>query len=302
MKASTFFKTLNFFTGKLYNAGYDKFVKERGIETREDIVYDAEFPEIRLGDFYRAKSVAPLPVVIYIHGGGFVAGNKRDRRYYCAEIAASGYAVFCVNYGVAPTHRFPFGILSVIKALGFLDEKAREYGLDMSRTVLNGDSAGAYMAACVSAAARSEDYRTLIGAPETAVIPKGLIMGCGNYDLIELTGRRSTFDLLNKILIDLTGWKDFSHFDEYGYRKVFNPSLYMEGSNAPEILMIYALRDRFCKGHAELWIKAFSERGILCESISDGTKVHNYHLRRQPQPSKDAKAKIVSFLNKIKTL
>jgi acetyl esterase/lipase len=106
-------------------------------------------------DLYRPKQqTGPLPVVIWIHGGGWRGGDQRgaafagtDMPAMLGEIAARGYVAAAVSYRMAGEARFPAQGQDLRAAIRFLKANAAQYGIDPSKVILWGGSAGGYMAA-----------------------------------------------------------------------------------------------------------------------------------------------------------
>ena len=108
-----------------------------------------------------ARLVAPstasgLPVLLYLHGGGFTIGSIDTHDILCRTLASlSGAAVLSVGYRLAPEHRFPVAVDDAWDALTWLaGEGARVLGLDGSRIAIGGDSAGGTLAAVSAIRAR----------------------------------------------------------------------------------------------------------------------------------------------------
>ncbi|HEY5651962.1 MAG TPA: alpha/beta hydrolase [Acidimicrobiia bacterium] len=95
----------------------------------------------------------PRPIILYIHGGGFVIGSPGMERPFIAHLAASARATaFSVSYRLAPRHRFPAALVDVTSAyLGLL-----ELGIEPRAIVVAGDSAGGNLAAALLVRLRDE--------------------------------------------------------------------------------------------------------------------------------------------------
>jgi acetyl esterase/lipase len=107
----------------------------------------AERPTGRLFlDFYRSGRAGPSPCVVVVHGGGWESGDARQLPELNSELAARGYAVAAVTYRLAPVSKWPAPKEDVLAAIAFLKAKAKELGLDPTKFVLLGRSAGAQIA------------------------------------------------------------------------------------------------------------------------------------------------------------
>ena len=96
----------------------------------------------------RVAVTRPLPIAMYIHGGGMTAGDKSDLSpVFLDALASAGYAVASVNYRLAPESRFPAQIEDVKCAIRYLRAKAPKYGLNASEIFAFGTSVGGQLAA-----------------------------------------------------------------------------------------------------------------------------------------------------------
>src|SRR5690348_12184364 len=111
-------------------------------------------------DVYRQAaggSGHPRPLVVYIHGGGWRHGDSRTTGAFTnfprvlASLAARGYVVASIDYRLSAEARYPAAVRDVNSAIAYLRLHAREWGIDPTRVVLWGASAGAYLAAMSAA-------------------------------------------------------------------------------------------------------------------------------------------------------
>jgi acetyl esterase len=103
------------------------------------------------------------PCLVFFHGGGWVIGNIETHDVVCRKLAHEGeLLVLSVDYRLAPEHRFPAAVEDSITATKWVADNARQLGVDASRLLVGGDSAGGNMAAVVAIAARDG------GAPKLA--------------------------------------------------------------------------------------------------------------------------------------
>lgn len=101
---------------------------------------------------------APLPVTVYLHGGGWVLGDLDSHDKVCRRLAqAAGCAVVGVHYRLAPEHPAPAGPDDVVAALRWLARHAAELGLDAARMAVAGDSAGGGLSAVATQRLRDSE-------------------------------------------------------------------------------------------------------------------------------------------------
>ncbi|MEY4362930.1 MAG: Carboxylesterase NlhH, partial [Pseudomonadota bacterium] len=96
-----------------------------------------------------------LPVLLYVHGGGFTIGSIDTHDTLCRQLARQGHcAVVSLAYRLAPEHRFPTAVNDAWDALLWLHDNAQVLGLDGSRLAMGGDSAGGTLTAVCAHLAR----------------------------------------------------------------------------------------------------------------------------------------------------
>ena len=96
---------------------------------------------------YTPPGAGVRPVVVYLHGGGFVIGSIRSHDGLCRDLtAATGAVLVSVEYRLAPEHRFPAAVEDSFAALGWVHAHAAELGGDPARLAVAGDSAGGTLA------------------------------------------------------------------------------------------------------------------------------------------------------------
>lgn len=104
---------------------------------------------------YRPAAKGPLPLYVFLHGGGWCFGTLDERDPRCRTIAAGAAClVASVDYRLAPEFPYPTAPEDCYAALGWLVEHADELGLDPARVAIGGESAGANLAAAVCLMAR----------------------------------------------------------------------------------------------------------------------------------------------------
>lgn len=102
-----------------------------------------------------AASARCLPVLLYLHGGGFTVGGLETHDALCRQIAhRAEVAVLALDYRLAPEHRFPAAVEDAWSTLRWLHDHGTSLGLDTQRLAVGGDSAGGTLAAVAALMAR----------------------------------------------------------------------------------------------------------------------------------------------------
>ena len=98
---------------------------------------------------------APLPSLVYFHGGGFTIGSIQTHNVLCRELARMGHcAVISVDYRLAPEHRFPVATNDAWDAVQWVANSSSKLGLRANALAVGGDSAGGTLAAVCAIQAR----------------------------------------------------------------------------------------------------------------------------------------------------
>ncbi|MGE5081473.1 MAG: alpha/beta hydrolase fold domain-containing protein, partial [Acidobacteriota bacterium] len=98
-----------------------------------------------------------FPAAILVHGGGWVAGDKRQYITYIFQpLSDAGYAWFSINYRLAPQFKFPADADDVESAIRFVRANAAKYKVDPNRIALIGESAGGHLVSYVGARNRAD--------------------------------------------------------------------------------------------------------------------------------------------------
>ena len=102
-----------------------------------------------------ASDAQALPLLLYLHGGGFTIGSIATHDVLCRELARlAGCMVVSLEYRLAPEHRFPTAVHDSWDALQWLATQAPQLGADPARLAVGGDSAGGTLAAVCAILAR----------------------------------------------------------------------------------------------------------------------------------------------------
>ena len=137
-------------------------VRSDEVVVDEHVYAEVEGEQLKL-DLYRpAFAEGTLPVVIAIHGGGWVGGDKRDLAELNEYLASRGYVVASMAYRLAPRWKFPAAQEDVATALRYVQGLAHSHSLDPRRVALLGRSAGAQVAVLAAYTAADPAIRGVV--------------------------------------------------------------------------------------------------------------------------------------------
>ena len=186
-------------------------------------------------DVYAPKDAKRLPVVFWIHGGGWQAGDKSDVQLKPTWFMGKGYVFVSINYRLLPAVDMGTIVRDVAKAARWVREHVAEYGGDPDRLYVMGHSAGAQLAALLCT---DDRYLRAEGVPLTAV------RGCVPVD-------GDTFDIPAIIEVAETRWRvhglpaaKFGHREKFGNdpakHKDFSAVTHAaKGKNIPPFLILH---------------------------------------------------------------
>lgn len=130
-------------------------------------------PELR-ADIAVPKGAGPFPVVVYLHGGGWVAGSPKTHRKLGMQFAEAGFLTINVDYRLAPEHPFPAGLEDCVFAIKWAADHAGRWSGDPNKIAVGGDSAGGNLTAAALTSLAGENY--------SGARPKAAILIYGVYD------------------------------------------------------------------------------------------------------------------------
>lgn len=129
-------------TQKIYREQLDAQPKD-GVRRANDISYGAD--ERHVLDLYvpEPRPSEPMPVVIQVHGGGFIRGSHKDRENWGYLLARNGVVAVVATHRLAPKHKWPAGTEDLVAVVKWAKANASEHGGDARRIIMIGESAGA---------------------------------------------------------------------------------------------------------------------------------------------------------------
>jgi acetyl esterase/lipase len=278
------------------NKAAEKAVLPEGIKAEADVPYivDGNLKQV-LDVYFPKNTIDKLPVIIFTHGGGFVAGDKGQIKPYCMTLAKEGYLVFNINYRLAPDHKIAEQIKDIMYATSWIKEYCDRYCGDSSKVFLAGDSAGAYLTALIAGICTNEAL-----AEELKLEPafsedniKGVLLFCGLYDL--RTGSKTGFPSIKSVIEMALGTKRIENYGTLDSLSVINnitnkfPRTFVSSGAVdwlhPESIKLINVLDKHQIYHKECLFDKKERRAM-----------HDYQFHMNLEPSKECLRKVIEFL------
>lgn len=177
-----------------------KLAKEK-VTVKLDLTYESALKNNTYDFYFPNKIEALVPVLFWVHGGGYVGGDKLDVREFATRLVAdTGIAIVSINYGLAPDSQYPSQLLQLNEMVRHIQNNTKAYKmLDMTQVFLGGDSAGAQIALQYAALQTNNDYARQMNFEQ--VIPKenlkGALSYCGPVDLKQQINQPSDNRFMN---------------------------------------------------------------------------------------------------------
>ena len=167
-----------------------------GLVIERKISY-GDHPRRNVLDVYRPDSVDnPLPVLVQIHGGGWVIGNKRQQGLpLMHRLAHHGYVSVSINYRLGPKYKFPDQLIDVKRAIAWVRANIAEHGGDPSLIILTGGSAGGHLAALAALTPNAAEYQPGFESVDTTVAACMPFYGPTDFtDSAKIRGQMDSFE------------------------------------------------------------------------------------------------------------
>ncbi len=186
-----------------------------------------------------------LPVVVYVHGGGWTGGDpQRQARDMYHALALDGWVTLAIRYPFAPDVTVPEQIAVVRSAIRWARSSASRYGVDPTMVVLAGGSAGAHLATMAALTPTDDAERVA-----------GVIGLYGIYDMANRHGRRAHWDMIRRDVMRASVAEAPDRYD------AVSPIVQISAT-APPMLLVHGTRDTLVPiGEAEQFAAALRQAG-----------------------------------------
>lgn len=262
-----------------------------------DVAYVANGHQRHKLDIYTPETPTsePLPVMFWIHGGGWQVGDKSDVGLKPKALTERGFVFVSTNYRLLPEVEMDELIRDVAKSLGWVHENIAKYGGDPQRIFVGGHSAGAQLAALICT---DERYVEQEGA--SLDILKGCIPVDGDtYDIPKII-------MTAELRQALYGGKMFT----FGHRQKFgnDPEKHVEfsavthvekGKSIPPFLILYFSGNPDTRAQARRLEQVLQQAGISAKSYGKGDSNHSRLNNDLGKPDDAATQEVYEFLDEL---
>lgn len=258
-----------------------------GVEVERDIEYGKGGDVSLKLDLCRPKEKAKdlMPAVLWIHGGGWRGGDKRDGRNAgnAAMLAQRGYVVVSVNYRLSDLAPFPAAVEDVKCAVRWLRKNAEKYGIDPDRIGAWGGSAGGHLALMLAVA---DDKAGLEGKGGNEGVSSRVKAACSWFGPADLTVDEKDFVDPGGVVKFFLGGEQKDIPDVY---KRASPATHVSADDPP-VLMIHGEKDNVVPiGQSEIMLKKLREAKVEAALIRVKDAGHGFKPSGggEPSPSRD---------------
>ncbi len=229
-----------------------------------------------------------LPVIISIHGGGYVYGSKEVYQFYSASLAEKGFAVINFNYRLAPRYHFPAPLEDLHAVIMWMLSNKDRYPIDIRNVFLVGDSAGAQLASQYGVIYSSREYRKIMGFKKPKIDIRAIGLCCGLYDLKKELEKNGCKGLM----------RDYLTKNPFQFGEKLDILKYVNRNYPP--VYIFSAKGDFLMENCEPMAEYLKAKGVECECEIFGTKKtgHVFHVNMRDEYSSAANGKQTDFFRK----
>jgi|WetSurMetagenome_2_1015567.scaffolds.fasta_scaffold54887_2 acetyl esterase/lipase len=244
---------------------------------KRDLIY-ATLENTRFGkrdlhlDLFRPVKSGKYPTVVMIHGGGWRSGNKSMQVPLAQRIAAKGFVTAAVEYQLSPESGYPAAVHNIKAAIRWLRANADKFGIDTSRIVISGCSAGGQLAALVGMTNGIDKFEGDQGNNSYSSSVKAVIDIDGVLDFMAPT----SLNLQRNPDSPDIAWLGGSFYEKPSVWKEASAIFWVNKNSVP-VLFVNSGYSRFHSGQDEM-IGIMKELRIYSEVHIIDVKVHPFWL------------------------
>lgn len=210
-------------------------------------------PAHRLDLYCPRTAPTPTPVIVNVHGGGLIMGNKEFNQYFCLNLCKMGYLVFSVEYRLCPEATVFQQLQDIYSAMNYIDDMLPQLKAELGQCYLVGDSAGAMLSLYAAAIQRNPKLAQAAGVQPSYLEIRSMALISGMFYTI----RKDSIGLL---LPKAFYGEDYKEHPFYPY---LNPEHMEVSGYLPASIMITSGRDNLRK-HTYRLSEVVRKNGSTC--------------------------------------
>lgn len=182
-----------------------------GIRIVKEIQYSNRAHNNTLNIYYPERKQDEYPIIVNVHGGGYVYSNKETYEAYCMTLASHGFAVVSFDYDLAPHQKYPTPIVQLNECMHWLKRHHSSHQMDIMQLFMIGDSAGAQIMTQYVTMLTSDTYRKIFQFDLPSINVLGIAINCGFFNAIDIANAKKkslTRFMVRGLMEDYVG-KDF---------------------------------------------------------------------------------------------
>jgi len=258
-----------------------------------NIPYAEPAHERQVLDVYSPERAATAPVVFWIHGGGWVTGDKRQVELKPKLFTERGMVFVSTNYRLLPDVQMEDIVADIARAIGWVHRNIREHGGDPDRLLVMGHSAGAQLAALICT-----DHRYL----QAEGVPPAVLKGCvavdgDTYDIPAIIETEETRRRLHGFEMPTFGHRQKFGNDPAKHRDFSAVTHVAPGKGIPPFLILHVAEHPDTSAQARRFESVLKEAGVPVTRVAASDTTHsrlNDDLGKEGDPATEA---LLTFLD-----
>jgi acetyl esterase/lipase len=277
----------------------------RSFEMVRNVDYAGDGLKAHRLDIIRRRTDQPAagPVMVYIHGGAWIIGDKREQGFpMLLELARRGWVCVTINYRLSPKATWPDHIVDCKMAIAWVREHIAEYGGDPEFLAVSGGSAGGHLSALVALTPGDSSFQPGFEEKDTRVDACVPVYGVYDMTCTSEPGARRHVVVYNKGLLHLLERRVFKcRLDQD--RELFEAAspLYRVNRDAPPFFVLHGMNDTLVPvTEARRFVKALREASDSVVAYAELPRTqHAFDVLPSIRPA-NAVAGIVRFLEAVR--
>ena len=268
---------------------------QKNVIVKKDIVYNDQGTLLDI--YYPKDAKPPLPVIVWIHGGGFIGASKEQTQVYGMTLANAGYVVANINYDLAPAHKYPTPVIQANQALKYIRQNIEQYGGDINRLFLGSNSSGSQIASQLAALISNKEFAATVGIQPSVTNEqlRGVLLYDGAYDMQTLRATRAPG--MGLFFWSYTGVRHFESFDRIDELSTVNHVT----PDYPPVFLTVGDADPLAPQSLEL-LEVLKKNGVEVEDVlftgANTNLGHDYMMDLDTEPARQTLKKALDFLGR----